>query len=431
MSIKSILYCLTPPYFRHVYRAHKVYKEMVSELNEVLTKRDKTLTTIHEKLRKGEKVRVAFLHMYATDCQDLSLFDMMLASPYFDPYFIVNPDVLRSQEHLEFNYKRSLTELTEKYGPERVLEGYDTERKTYIDYTGQFDMASTNNPYDGMAQELFRIKYWSHKGIPVFYIPYYFLGMTYVTIENFKLAAFPFLWKIFVPNKATLSIAREYEAIHGRNVIVTGYPKMDKIPQCAIYPRDRKRVIIAPHHLIQDNPLYRGGFRDYAQDLLSLPAKYPEIDFVFRPHPQLKEALKAYWTQEQISGWLNQLLQNPNVTYSTQGDYLELFANSDAIMHDCGSFVAEYLYLNKPCAFIYRKGCDYKLGQTNYGMKFFDYHYAIYELEDWYKFIDDVVLLGNDTMRKKRERFASKMVMYNYPYATKTIYNHILDSIRN
>ncbi len=430
MSIKSVLYSLTPPYFRHVYRAHKVYKDLAPELNEVIAKRKETLAVIRQKLRRGEKVRVAFLHMYATDCQDLSLFDMMLNSPYFDPYFIVNPDVMRSQEHLEFNYNRSLTELTAKYGSERVLEGYDAERKTYIDYTDRFDLASTNNPYDGMAQNLFGIRYWVHKGIPVFYIPYYFLGMTFVTIENFKIKAFPFLWKIFVPNKATLSIAREYEAIRGRNVVVTGYPKMDKISQCSYTPRKRKRIIIAPHHLIQDDPLYRGGFRDYAQDLLSIPAKYPDVDFVFRPHPQLKEALKAYWTSEQISGWLDQLLQNPNVTYSTQGDYLELFVNSDALIHDCGSFVAEYLYLNKPCAFIFRKGCDYKLGQTKYGMKFFDYHYAIRKPEDWSHFIENVVISGRDYMKKKREKFACKMVKFNYPNATKTIYDNILNSIQ-
>lgn len=431
MSIKRILYRLTPPYFRHVYRAHRVYKELTPELNGAIDKREKTLAIIREKIHNGEKVKVAFLHMYATDCQDLSLFEMMLCSPYFDPYFIINPDVLRSQEHLEYNYNRSLVELTEKYGSERVLNGYDAVHNTYIDYTGQFDMASTNNPYDGMAQDLFRIKYWASEGIPLIYIPYYFMGMSYVTIENFKKNTFPFFWKIFVPNKVTLSIAREYEAIKGRNVIVTGYPKMDANPQCTIHTRERKKIIIAPHHSIQDDPICRGGFRNYAQDLLKLPAKYPDIDFIFRPHPQLKESLKAYWTPEQISQWLNQLLENPNVTYSTEGDYLELFANSDAIIHDCGSFIAEYLYFDKPCAFIFRKGCDYQSELTKYGLEFFDYCYPIYNAKDWSAFIENVIILGQDTLRMKREKFASKKVMYNYPFATQTIYNHILDSVKN
>ena len=430
MSIKNLLYQLTPPYIKHIYHAHKVYNGIKIELNEVIAKQINSLSLMRKKISNGEKIKVAFLHMYATDCQDLSLFELMLTSPFFDPYFIVNPDILRSQEHLEFNYQRSIIELTEKYGCNRVLEGYDSEHKTYIDYTEQFAMASTNNPYDGMAQELYRIKYWANKGIPVFYIPYYYMGMSYVTIENFKIYSFPFLWKIFAPNKATLSIAREYEATHGRNVIVTGYPKMDKIPRYKKSPSGRKRIIIAPHHSNQDDPICRGGFRDYAQDLLSLPAKYPNIDFIFRPHPQLKEALKAYWTPEQISQWLEQLLNNPNVTYSTQGDYLDLFANSDGIIHDCGSFIAEYLYLNKPCAFIYRKGCDYNKELTRYGLEFFKYCYPIHKIEDWSSFIENVIILGNDNMRKKREKFAIKKVMYNYPYATQTIYNHILNSVK-
>lgn len=430
MSIKNVLYRLTPPYYRHVYRAHKVYKELASDLNDVIAKREKTLTVIREKIRNGEKVRVAFLHMYATDCQDLSLFDMMLDSPYFDPYFIVNPDVMRSQEHLVFNYKRSLTELTEKYGSERVLEGYDAERNTYVDYTDLFDMASTNNPYDGMAQELFRIIYWSHKGIPVFYIPYYYMGLTTHTIENFKLTSSSFLWRFFLPNKASLSLAQEYEAIRGRNVIVTGYPKMDKISQCSVNFRERKRIIIAPHHLIQDEPFCRGGFREYAQDLLTLPSEFPNVDFVFRPHPQLKEALKAYWSLEQISQWLNKLLENPNVTYSTEGDYLDSFVNSDAIIHDCDSFVAECMYFNKPCAFVFRKGFDYKAMSSKFGISFFDNYYSITKKADWFYFIENVVIAGHDDMKNKRERFGSKMVMCNYPHATRTIYNHILKSLK-
>ena len=425
MNLKSIVYTLTPLYLRHVHRAHKVYNSIAKDLAETEGLFQLTFERNRAKIKRGEKVRVAFLHMYATEIQDLNLFDLMLESPLFDPYFIAVPVLFGDQQHLEFNYDRTLRELTGKYGDDRVLSGYDIQTGECTDYTSQFDLASTNTPYDDLTKVYFQSRYWAAKGVPVMYIPYFYMGLCRVTRENLQRIDFNFFWKVFVPNRFTKSLAKEYMANKGKNIYVTGYPKYDNIAAVTSNPRTRKKIIIAPHHLIGNTILDRGGFREYAEFLQRLPSKYPQVDFVFRPHPQLFETLKKYWPIGDINNWLNHFLSNKNVSYSIEGDYITQLADSDALIHDCGSFVAEYLYFNKPCAYLYRKGVDYKTMQLKLGQQCLEEYYPIREENDWYRFIEDVVLNGKDIRKNRRESFAKKHIMINHPHATQAIYGII------
>lgn len=430
MNIKSFVYKLTPPYFRHVHRARKVYDSIAKDLTEIERTCCLALERNRAKIKRGERIKVAFLHMYATEIQDLNLYDQMLSSPYFDPYFVVIPVFYcgRDQQHLVYNYNRTLRELTDKYGSSRVLSGYNVQTQECIDYTDRFDLASTNTPYDDLTEDCFKSRYWASKGIPVFYIPYFYMGLCRVTKENLQMVDFNFFWKVFVPNHFTKSLAKEYMANKGKNLMVTGYPKLDKISS-VVNPPGRKLVIIAPHHLIGDSVLDRGGFREYAKFLQNLPSKYPQVDFIFRPHPQLFVTLKKYWSEDEIDRWLSQFLMNENVTFSIEGDYLQLLATSDALIHDCGSFVAEYLYFNKPCAYIFREGVDYQAMQLKLGLRCMDVYFPIKEEKDWFQFIEEVVLGGKDVRKDRREAFAKKHIMVNHPHATQAIYDTIVEEV--
>ena len=429
MNLKLFIYNLLPPYVRHVHRACKVYDSIAKDLTVTESRFRLALERNRAKIKRGETIKVAFLHMYASEIQDLNLFDQMLESPFFDPYFIVVPVLFGDRQHLEFNYNRTFEELTARYGVDRVLSGYDIQTQECVDYTGLFELASTNTPYDGLTKDCFKSRYWASKGIPVFYIPYFYMGLCRVTKENLQRIDFNFFWKVFVPNQYTKSLAKEYMANRGKNIIVTGYPKLDRLAAVANNPHKRKRIIIAPHHLIGDSVLDRGGFREYAGFLQGLPSRYPQVDFIFRPHPQLFETLKKYWPKDEIDQWLDRFLSNENVSYSIEGDYITLLADSDAIIHDCGSFVAEYLYFNKPCAYLYRKGVDYKAMQLKLGLRCLEESYPIKEKNDWYQFIEDVVLNGNDVRKERRETFAKKHVMVNHPHATRAVYDHIVSEL--
>ena len=384
---------------------------------------------LKNKKNNGSKIKVAFLFMYATDCQNLSIFDKMLEdNSIFDPYFIINPDVLRSKDNFDYNYKRSKNELIKKYGSDRVLDGYDYNNDTFIDFTSNFDIATTNNPYDNMAHDFFKISYWAKKSIPIFYISYFYMGRCFVSIDNLKSEAFSYIWKIFVENNYVKKLAQEYEIIKGKNIVVAGSPKMDKLASIVPKNKSRKMIIIAPHHAIDNNEKSVGGFLQYCDILLQLPEKYKDIDFIFRPHPLLFENLrKKYWGKEKSDKYLNELLSKDNVTYSTEGEYMEMFSNSDALIHDCGSFCAEYLYTGKPCAYLYKQGLNPDAIWTDFGKKCIDSHYLIKEPNEIEKFIDDVVINENDYLKDTRNEFVENVITVNYPTCSDYIMNKLIE----
>ena len=51
----------------------------------------------------NKKIKVAFLCMYSTDCQNFNIFEKMLNDVMFDPYFIINPDVSKDKKYFLYN----------------------------------------------------------------------------------------------------------------------------------------------------------------------------------------------------------------------------------------------------------------------------------------------------------------------------------------
>ena len=384
-----------------------------------------------EALKAKKKIKVAFLQMYATSCQNLCIFERMLKSDLFEPYFIVNPDVSRSYENLIEQYEKTIKMLSEKYGTERVLLGYNIETKQFTDYSKDFDMMNTNNPYDVMAHMYFKIKYWGRKGVPIFYISYFYMGRCPVTAENFSQPQFNYIWKIFVENESAVSIAKEVELIKGKNVILSGYPKMDEYNSLKVENNKKKIVVIAPHHTIYDNGwISVGSFLETNEIIKKLPKMFPQIDFVFRPHPILFETLKRTWTKAEIDSWLKEFLSNENTSYSTEGNYLQLFKNSSALIHDCGSYMAEYSYTGKPCAFMFKSTLDLDQSLTSFGKKCIENHYSLKREEDFINFIQDVVVNEKDLRKQERDEFAKNNVMINYPKATDFIMGYLISTYK-
>lgn len=417
MNIKSIIFKLCPKFIKKIYRNCIV--NYFKRKNRIINRRVKKL------LHTEKQIKVAFLHMYATDCQNLCIFEKMLQNKLFDPFFIVNPDISRSKENFDLQYKKSVELLEQRYGKSRVLNGYDYKKNVFIDYSKNFDIMTTNNPYDVMAHKYFKISYWGKKNIPIFYISYFYMGRCHVTAENFQQKSFNYIWKIFVENKAVVKIAEQVELLCGKNVVVSGYPKFDKYAVLPNSDINKKIIIISPHHSIEDSDVSVGTFLEMEKVFLQLPKKYPDITFVFRPHPLLIEKLNTIWGKEKSNNWLQEFLKNKNTFYSEEGDYLQLFKDSTALIHDCGSYTAEYLFTEKPCAYIYRKSTNLSKTFTSFGKECLSMHYSINSEDDLYKFIENVVINEQDIIKNERIQFAKNEVLINYPNASDFIIKYI------
>lgn len=113
----------------------------------------------------------------------------------------------------------------------------------------------------------------------------------------------------------------------------------------------------------------------------------------------LKYNLTKYWGDSKTNKYYDQIAAYSNAIYDNSEDYLETFANSDAMIHDCGSFTAEYLFTNKPCCYMLKNLDDINKIFLPMGQKCLDNYYKAFNKNDILNFIDNVVIKGIDPMK--------------------------------
>ena len=115
----------------------------------------------------------------------------------------------------------------------------------------------------------------------------------------------------------------------------------------------------------------------------------------------------------------------PNTQLET-GQYADLFMTSDAMIHDSGSFAAEYHYSKQPVMFMSKDMDETLSEQSDFGKQAYAMHYIGANEQDIRRFIDDVVLGGNDPMRPQREQFFNE---YLLPPGGKSVAQNVIDDI--
>jgi CDP-glycerol glycerophosphotransferase (TagB/SpsB family) len=154
------------------------------------------------------------------------------------------------------------------------------------------------------------------------------------------------------------TIALQVHAREMQNIIVIGYPIYDEYQEAKfntsiwkVADDNLKRIIWAPHHSIEGNNglLKLSTFLENADSMLDIARKFHEkVQFAFKPHPMLLQVLYNHpkWGKEKTDKYYKEW-ENGKNTILTTGSYMELFKSSDAMIHDCGSFIIEYLYTKK------------------------------------------------------------------------------------
>lgn len=376
---------------------------------------------------KKRRLRVAFLVVYDSVFPAEAVYRKMRESRVFEPVLYVIPDTLRGEQNMLTQMFKTCKSLQEKYG--KVILPYDLEHKTFAAIEDDFDIFCTANPYDSMTHLNYSVRHLTiERGKLSFYINYGYPGVVYGR-EVFSRQAMSLMWKYFIESEALLPEYRRHEILYGRNTEIVGYPKMDALAQCRIdTERTFKRVIIAPHHTIDDAvSLHISNFLVFADFFLELPARYPEIQFVFRPHPMLftKLADDKFWGREKAEKYLAQMQAFPNVEYQDGGDYFETFANADGIIHDCSSFLTEWMYTEKPGCYLLRNRESIEEQFMPAGQAVLDLYYQAFCREDIIRFLEDVVLRGEDPLKEKRESYVRRHIKVNYPDAAGRIVSYL------
>ncbi len=197
------------------------------------------------------------------------------------------------------------------------------------------------------------------------YFPYHHEGDT--NKKDFLQYDKPFhnaMWKIFTSNYASLDDYKKTCQTKGKNVELVGYTFMEeyfeKLESNAFEnpwknEDSRKRIIWAPHHtILEDGRKKMSNFLEYAELFKELAIKYQDkIVWAFKPHPGLKEKLSSdkVWGIEKTNEYYN-FWKNQEYTQLEEGYYIDLFYYSDAMIHDSGSFLNEYMYFRKPVLYL-------------------------------------------------------------------------------
>lgn len=373
-------------------------------------------------IKKKGYAKVGFFIVYDSVFSFEKLFKMMQKDITFEPFIVVIPDIIHGETNMKVQLEKTYKVLNKKY--HNVYCSYDNEHDAYIDFSDRVDIVCVDNPYDCLTEKFYRIEYLATKGIPTFYTSYGYITSNW---HNLDMKEYKLLWINFLLNKIDKEEIKERCITQIPNTMVLGYSKMDGLFNVKARKRDRLKIIIAPHHTIEEGDINYSTFLQYSDLWLELPKKYPDIEFVFRPHPLLKAQLlkNVEWNSQKVEDYFLNMKNQTNVEYQDGGDYFDTFINSDAIIHDCGSFMAEYLYTGKPACYLLKDVERNKKNYNKFAQMCIDQHYKAFNEDDIYQFINNVVLTKNDTMKDLRLKFYEQNLKYGYPHVTYNIMKYL------
>lgn len=384
------------------------------------------ISYIKKKIKQKEKIRIGFYVIFDSVFPAESVFKELLKDPMFAPFILVIPDTSRGEDNMFEQMEKTYKTLSEKY-KKCVYKSYDQKIGAFIDYSNDADMVFFANPYDDMTHEYYRIVNLTRKRKLTLYTNYGY-QISNITKGVFNCAAFNALWKNFLLDNHEKELLSANDT-RGYNGVLVEYSKLDRLATIKKQRRKRTKIIIAPHHTVMEwkNGLELSNFIKYHQFFIQLFKKYSDIDFVFRPHPLLWINLQNnnMWTKKQIDNYIESITKLPNVEYQNGGSYLETFVNSDALIHDCGSFSAEYLFVNKPCCYLLKNKEMSDQNSNDFHKKCVSLHYPAYNEKDVIEFIEKCVLQKQDSKFADRKKFVQEELAFEHPHVTHKICEYI------
>ena len=376
------------------------------------------------RIANNQPVRTVFFVFSTSMFPARPLFDAMMRDSRFMPTIVVVPDFRWPDRDPSMAMADCHRKLLQYYPTASVKVAMMDESDSWTDETKNADIVCYPSPYD-----LSNFRYNPHWAVGRNFLPIYLSYSFSTSIHGYGVYGrqnYAYFWKVFTECEANAKDYAEHSILKGANAETVGYFKMDALATAKPWPRngDRKRVLIAPHHSVEggaNDSLALSNFQRYADYFLALPEKHPELDFVFRPHPFLFTVLAnpAKWGQAKVDDWIARMKAHPNVRWCDEGDYFPAFASCDAIVQDCGSYLAEWVYTGKPCCFMLKNPSDVDAKFTPLGQDILSHCYLAYDEPEIESFLRDVVEGGSDPKAAARDAFR-KTVMVNYPHAADT-----------
>lgn len=218
------------------------------------------------------------------------------------------------------------------------------------------------------------------------------------------------------------------------NAKYLGFPKMDLYfnAQCARCS-EKKTIIYAPHHSVHRSTKNKAATFEYNhRQILDLAKKYEASTYwIYKPHPSLRSnsvAAGIFSSLEEYDSYEAEWNSIANGKVVSVGDYFPAFKESDAMITDSVSFLAEYQFTKKPLLLLESGKYSYNtFGKSILGIL---YRCNGNDIEEIEAFINNIIS-DYDPMKETRETFFKKYLEYRYDgtSASRRIYEDIKEIV--
>lgn len=418
-KIIKLISCLIPQTeIRKKFRNKYIIKNILNEQHLICFKEyNKTL----QKLKiesKNRKLNVCFYVSETTKWNLQTIYDAMKNSNIFKPFVVVST---RPKYYTKTAYEHNLAFFKNCCDDVRI--GFDVQNEEAIDLKSfNPDIIFYQQPWDLCSFKNQTIQYVKDFALTC-YCPYPISEAPETLITNIKWFHSR-LWKHFIFNN---EIEKQYTTNFGytskhHNLVITGHPKLDIYENKNTKSNYNNYVIYSPHHAYSFSPHKYATWGWNGYFMLWYAKKHPEINWVFKPHPDFKLATwynEKLTTKEQIEDYCEEWKRIG--LYYDDGNYFDLFNKSKCLITDCGSWLTEYLPTQNPVIHLRSKIAT---GYSDTNNKIMPFYYQAWDLEQLKEHLDNVLINNKDPLKADRIRLISELGLDKFN-ATDNIINEI------
>ncbi|MBE0491144.1 MAG: hypothetical protein IBX44_02715 [Sulfurospirillum sp.] len=353
-----------------------------------------------EKIKGKEKIKVVFLAIHKSVWKVDPVFKKMLDDSYFEPLILVCPYTTYGEERMWEDMKDTYEYFEEKGYP--LLSSYNKDEDRWISLEEiKPDIVFFTNPHNLTRKEYYEDAYMNYLSC---YVPYYTdIASNYDVESVYNQIFHNAAWKIFLQSEYSINKAKEIALNKGSNLELSGnliHEMFQHVLKENIKNpwkqqiKFKKRIIYAPHQsILLENNLHLGTFLHNGEIIKNLAIKYQDsVQWAFKPHTILKSKLYLHpeWGKKRTDEYYD-FWQNSDYTQLELGEYIKLFATSDSMIHDCGSFIDEYLLAEKPCGYLYFNGENQLKAINSYGKELLKKYNTLDSSEAIENFIKNII----------------------------------------
>ena len=209
------------------------------------------------------------------------------------------------------------------------------------------------------------------------------------------------LWRHFILNELWAKAFMDDQRWYGRagKVIATGHPMLDLFNARKGDASEKRYVIYAPHWSCNTGEHF-STFLENGRLMLEFAKSHSELNWVFKPHPTLRRTLVELcsWSAAAVDEYYSEWERIGIVCLD--GNYVDLFRDSKAMITDCASFLIEYACTGNPIIHLISSNARYRPHPIS--ERLFASYYQVNNWDEFRTALEEVVVRSNDYKRDER-----------------------------